>query len=553
MGATAHRLFSGITAVGMSGVDTFEYWKYAKELTEGRADFIFDRLSFYSLNMLAMKTLGVNDYAIRAFVGAAQIVNVGLVYLLAIRMSWKPLVALSAAALYGLNPVIFAYAATELPHIYGATFVLLAGHCAISAVASGTRPGMRLIATAGAGFFAADAVLTHEDLLLLTMGLGLASVLMVPGGRWFLPRIYRSIAVGAGFTAGFLCGLLWPMLVTGVGPSRLVGDFFAVRAMIDENTLLRTSGAVFPMTMPRIFSNVADLVRQPLFTTVLVVIIATPLYQLRRRQEWLKQPLVLEAMVLSHIVLFVCLGRIYLEGGYQRIFIPSIALIFGMSLCGGHELVRIALSRITPPMKASGMATALCVAIASATLITYQPQVYAARPTSPHRQLYDAVKDAVTADRKLLLPACFAPADGFSLQVDWVGIGSEVYLGRNAVPVYLAGELEPFDKFVTDHSIRYVFVANSYIRGMMPRDRVVDIFAVLYGAQLPADTRDTLRVAPQEIWPGETRVIWSQSACSFEAATLRRLLSERQGQPVARMLGLGEVYELPLRRAGQSS
>jgi hypothetical protein len=553
MAAIGHRLFSGITTVGMNGVDTFEYWKYAKELTEGRADFTFDRLSFYALNVLAMKTLGVNDYAIRAFIGAAQVANVGLLYLLAARISRNPLVALFAAALYGLNPVIFAYAATELPHVYGATFVLLAGHCAISAVASGARPAVRLIATAGAGFFAADAVLTHEDLLLLAAGLGLALILMVPTGRWFFPQAYRMVAVGAVFTVGFFGGLLWPMLVTRVGPSKLVSDFFAVRAIMDENTLLRTGGLVFRTTAPRVFRNVGELIQQPLFAAALLVVVALPVCQFWRRRKRLTQPLLLETMALSHIVLFACLGRVFLEGGYQRIFIPSVTLIFALTLCGGYEFVRLALSRAAGPRRAAGAATALCVAIAAATLVMYQPQVYAAPAISPHRQLYDAVEGMVTADRKLLLPACFAPAYDFSLQVDWVGIGSEVYLGHDVVSVYLARELKPFDRFVASHSVRYILVTDGYIRGMMSRDGVEQIFSMLYGVPLPAMVRDSMSVAPQHIWPGEMRIIWSPPACSFESEVLRRLVSERKGHVVARVPGIGEVYELPQHPAGQSS
>src|SRR5262249_43167959 len=79
----AVRLFSGITEVGMDGVDTFEYWKYANEILHGKTDFIYDRLAFYAINVAALKILGANDYAIRAFVAGFTLLNIALVYSLA--------------------------------------------------------------------------------------------------------------------------------------------------------------------------------------------------------------------------------------------------------------------------------------------------------------------------------------------------------------------------------------------------------------------------------------------------------------------------------------
>src|ERR1700730_4317138 len=75
----AERLFSGVTMVGMTGVDTFDYWRIANELLHGRYESEYHRFSFYALNALAMKLLGANDYAIRAFIGGFAVLNVALV------------------------------------------------------------------------------------------------------------------------------------------------------------------------------------------------------------------------------------------------------------------------------------------------------------------------------------------------------------------------------------------------------------------------------------------------------------------------------------------
>src|SRR5690242_9175243 len=53
-----YRLFAGITTVGMTGVDTFDYWRVANDFLHGHYDSEYHRLSFYALNALALKLLG---------------------------------------------------------------------------------------------------------------------------------------------------------------------------------------------------------------------------------------------------------------------------------------------------------------------------------------------------------------------------------------------------------------------------------------------------------------------------------------------------------------
>lgn len=75
MGVAAHRLFAGITVAGMTGVDTFYYWGVANDLLHGHYDSDAHRLSLYAVYALALKILGANDYAIRAFIGGLAVLT----------------------------------------------------------------------------------------------------------------------------------------------------------------------------------------------------------------------------------------------------------------------------------------------------------------------------------------------------------------------------------------------------------------------------------------------------------------------------------------------
>lgn len=320
------------------------------------------------------------------------------------------------------------------------------------------------------------------------------------------------------------------------GSGKLVADFFTLRATLDEHTATRTGGAFFEVAAARLLGNIAfDLVRQPLITAIVIVMVAAPACYAWVRSDRLKRVLVLEATAVAHIVLFLCFGQIYLEGNYQRIFIPTVGLIYAFSLCGGYDIVRLLVMRLIGQSASVVAATLLCAAIVGLTMVAYRPLSYDRPPVSLHRKLYDATKGRVTVERKLLLPARFA------LDADWVGIGSRVYLDGAVVPVYLASELEQFDRFIVDHSIRYVLVARTYIGGLTAPDQIERIFSLLYGSPLPGEIRNNLSVASQEIWRGETRVVWSPEACQFEAEVLGRLMLGRQGKLVAK----GETYELP--------
>jgi len=534
MSVLSFRLFAGMTTAGMSGVDTFEYWKNANEIMHDKRDFVFNRLSFYAINILAFKVLGANDYAIRSAVGVMAVLNVGLVYLLSYRLASSALSALAVAALYAFNPVLLRYAETELPHIAGATFVLLTFLFSLPLIDRQERLNRRLACAFLAGAAMAAAVLTHEDLVFLAGGHVLAIALVLftapdrPAGT-ARPREFALII--AALVLGGVFGTLLSMLATGVGPVKVVRDFFALRAAVDGNTAIRTGGEFLKIVFVRAITNfTVDTVGGILTMLAAAFAVIVPIAYARRRRRDLAALLSIELPLVFYIVAFLGIGRVYMEGSYQRLFIPLLGPTLAFTLASGFLLFdRAWLRRI---------ALVVLVGISSFLVWTYQPWVQPERVPTRHRALYDATKALVTPERRLLLPACFG------LDASWVGIGSKVYLGDNVVSIYLMNELVGFDTLLAKEKIGFVLVATNPLRGMWPLDQMQKLFSVTYGEPMTDTQVKTLSRVSQDIWRGDTRVDWSPEACAFESSSVRKLVEERGGRPVASAPGVGDIFAL---------
>lgn len=533
LGLTAFRLFSGMTVVGMNGVDTFEYWKYADEFLHGKSDFDFDRLSFYAINVAAFKLLGVNDYAMRAFVAAFALVNIALVYLLGWLVARNAFVALAVAVLYAFNPTVLSNATTELPHIAGATFVLLAALFALPASDQSVPPHERLTAGFLLGAALACAVLTHEDLVFLIVGYVLAIALPAVLSETRSAQAGRDLALAlASLVVGGIVCTAALMVALRVGPVKMADHFLHLRTHFNENTALRTGGDFFGYVTLRMLKNfTVDTVGGVITAVTVVLGVIVPARFVVRRCDRMRVLLTLELPVLMYVVCFLGLAQIYLEGPYRRLFVPLIGPTLVFAVCGSYLLSR------TPQPLRRGIATAAVFAGVAYILIGFQPWTFASPPISPHRRLYDAVRDLITPERKLLLPACYADYR------PWVGIGSRVYLDGNAVPIYQLRNWKSFDALIAAEHVGYVYVPGMQIPGPSYREWIEQLFRLTYGIPIDPALLNGLPQVSQEIWRGDTRVVWTDEACKFEAQVLRRLLHERGARLVE--TDPGEIYELP--------
>jgi hypothetical protein len=532
MGLAARRLFIGMTTVGMTGVDTFDYWRIADDLLHGHYDTEYHRLSFYALNALALKLLGSNDYAIRAFISGFAVLNIALVYLLARRVAGDAVIGLAAAALYAVNPAVLLNAGTELPHTASATFVLL---CALLALRATDRTGglrSRAVASALTGMSVTAAALTHEDLAFL--GIGYFIVVALPPAPRGLPQAPvtrgRDSALSAGvFVLGAAAAAACLMGWVGVTPWKMLGDFFHLRDEFAANTELRTGGEFFATVPARMLRNLTvDMVGNVVTGLAAVIALIAPIAFAMRRDERLKMLLTLEIPVVIYFAGFLGIAQIYL-GNYQRLFVPMIAPVLVFAVCGAYLLLRHSLR---------WSAAAAIVAWAAYVVIDDRPWKFAPSEMSPHRQLYDAVKDRVTSQRKLLLPACY------KLDFPYVGIGSRVYLDGNVVPIYLLRDFVNMDALIAANHVGYVYVPDMPLRGIWPREGIEQLFRKTYGTPMARALLDALPRLPQDLWRGDTRVEWTGAACAYEEETLRRLLAERGARVAVTVRGMGDVYEL---------
>ena len=532
MGLAARRLFAGITTAGMTGVDTFDYWRIANDLLHGHYEpyaTSSHRLSFYALNALALKVLGANDYAIRAFIGGFAVLNIALVYLLAQAVARNRAVALAAAALYAVNPVVMYYAGTELPHITGATFVMICSLLSLPATDRKADFRVRIAATFMMGVGVSAAVLTHEDLAFLGVGyfilvaLPLTARTTAPGER------RRDVALNAGaFVVGAVAAAACLMAIFGVTPWGMIQDTLRFRAEADAKSALGIGEffATVPARMIRSFT--VDALGNVVTGLAAVAAVAAPIAFAARRCEQLRRLLILAIPVVIYVVGFLGIGRIYL-GGYQRLLIPLLGPTLVFALCGAFLLLRRPWRR--------AIAAAL-VAWAAYVVIGDRPWYFAPPAMSVHRQLYDAVKDWVGPQRKLLLPACFA------IDFPYVGISSGVYLDGNVVPIYLMRDFVSLDALISANRAGYVFIPEAPRRGMWPRERIERLFRETYGVAMERPLLDALPRLPPELWRGDTRVEWTGAACDFEEQVLRQLLDRRGARVVLAVHNLGDVYEL---------
>lgn len=530
----AYRIFHGITLVGIGGVDSFLYVKQADDMLHGKPDADATRLSFDALNYLAMKTLGVNDYALRGFIGVAACLNVVMLFFLAWRISGNALVGLAAAATYAFNPVVVSFAMTELPHTYSAAFVLMGVAAWLPTRSANVNRRSQLLYGGFAGCFFALAVFTHEDLIFLAALFGLLTAFADPhrkSSAWSA-RLQQAVAPLGCFALGFAAGFAVLMLITGIGPAELARQVPARSSYIAQTTAL-AGGHFFANTAPRIFASIKELMDLNLQRLAIVALFAVPVAFAVFRGRRLKTALLLEGAMLGYFFLFFIM-QAFLEtnSDYARVFVPPLGLGILVTFCGGYLIAKSLLEKSAIRFPAAILAL-LTVGFCAYAVAPYHLNKFRFPAVSPSRQLYDALSGEVGPGKRLLLPTCFG------LDVPWWGPGSPVYFGGNAVSL-LVNELEPFDAFVAKHSIRYVFVASAFnALEIMSQPQIAHVFSTFYGVELPPEIKGILPASPS------LRITWPPQACAFEAELLRKAALAHGGRLISSLPALGDVYALP--------
>jgi hypothetical protein len=533
----AYRVFSGITTVGISGVDAFLYVKNAYDSLKGKVDPNATRISFHMLNYFAMRTLGANDYAVRAFIGATALLNILMVYIISVRLSASAVAGLAAAVAYAFNPIVLPYAMSELPHIYGAFFVLSASAAWLVSIDLDASRRMQLLCCGLTGLCLALATSTHEDLIFLAFAFALLSMIALSRKQScaFRTRAQDMLGSVTCFGVGFVIGITGPMLVTGIGPREVFQNVLATGAYMQLVTA-REGQQFLQSTAPRFLTSLIELMGVRLSVLSAVAFVLVPLALGAFRSQRAKVTALVQVAVVVYIVLFFAM-QIFLEtnNDYARVFIPVLGLSISATVGGCYLVIQLLFTRLRVKF-ASFLAGLIIAGLCSYTAAEYRPFAFARPGVSVPRQLYDALQMKVTATQRLFLPTCF----GSWTAGDWWGPASPVYFGENAISL-LWHQPEAFEDFITTHSIRYILVTTAYTLQIMPLEEIQGIFSKFYGAVLPPAIEKTL--ITQRIG-GRMRTTWSQEACALEGDILRGATLKRGGQLLTSLPSIGELYEI---------
>src|SRR5262249_51639362 len=140
---------------------------------------------------------------------------------------------------------------------------------------------------------------------------------------------------GAVAAAGLMAGF-------GLSPWKMLHDALLSREEYDANTAIRTGGQFFATVPMRILHNfTVDLMGRIATGLAVAVAVIAPVAFAVRRSEQLKRLLTLEIPVVAYVAAFLGIAQIYLEGNYQRLFVPLLGPTLVFALAGAYLLLPV--------------------------------------------------------------------------------------------------------------------------------------------------------------------------------------------------------------------
>jgi hypothetical protein len=449
LAASAILRLHGVVKNGIIGSDTFQYWDIALlwkshhyVLNNDTREFHqFFRPIFYALNLLSLHLFGVRDYSLRALIGIADVINVGLVVLVGWVFFHNFVLAILVAVCYATTPSAILLSQIELPHTYSVTFVLLMflawllvhrkGNC------TGGRP-YRLIAASG--LFGGCAAATHGSTTFLAPPMVMLLVLnaFFSSSTPVKHRTLHAIREAAAFTAGFAV----PYIFGGA----LVGYVYMSRALFSEATI-RSPGDINRLRL--LWTYLSEGPRASMSPCVAYLAWAGAALILRQGLRSRRLDLVFWSpllILLGYSVLFsLVFGNVF----YPRLYLPLDIFLL---------LVVFTLPRTIGAMWGTIAGAASSLAVTSTVVFyTFTPQLpdimrlFRGQSKGTVRAVYDAIGDRVGEHARLLV----AP------YVQWV------HRPSFKVPVYFGDTMRyllecregTLDHFVTEEQVRYIFIS----------------------------------------------------------------------------------------------
>jgi hypothetical protein len=441
--ASYYRLYE-IKRIGMWGVDTFQYWSISKSWSQGKPEILFYRPVAYIIQVLALKTVGYNDYSIKVINWLISLGNMLLIVAAANMLLSNKWVGLGCAFVYAFLPTAIEHSRHELLHIYGETFVLLSAITLIVAVRK--NDGNKLLVFLS-GLSISFASQTHNDLAVAIIAPFVVLLATCSPKKYGFQNAVKKyfllcITISAGFWMPYIVGGIFfgfRTLYNNMAYIKSINPLPSLDLVQLPYFILKITGLSVRLNTNRIF--------EVFFWTSLIYSPFLSIWLARKNIDW-KGHFVPVLMGVSYIVGYVIIVQHnYENGGEERLFFPFVSLLILHVNYWHFRLLEI----VSPRWVATSV-----VLLTSAAFVLTLPPPFSRTLTVPsvYRQVYEIAGDKVNQENRLLvLPL------NYSVGLAPYRIAGEMYFGNNAIYLASVTKEGSLEDIVRKFNIRFIYIA----------------------------------------------------------------------------------------------
>lgn len=446
--------FDGITEEGVrKGADAFNYYKEAKLWADGQPPQYyggnFYRPVSYSLQGLAIRIFGFNDYAIKMMHCLMDMITIFLVFMSAYVLTRDFWLGAISSLLYTFLPGVIGLVRWEMLHAESTFFVTLAFFLFASFIVGKYKKGVKLIFLFISGVSLGLAANTHADLAFLGPAFIFFQFIEFYNSQDKKESIKKFLLYSIIFTFGFFT----PYLVGAI----LLGVKNVLRVFYREITLVNSSAERLfgQVSKPRLFFRILSLSfaycigKQiiPFWVLLIGAVFIMVYRRIKKRDDLLLAyfPLILIFFyVLMYTILVSQFGK-----NAGRLFLPLVPMVIVTLTVWYHKLFQDLIPK-------HSMIAFVCLFL---IIFFINPKVIPGeKPAkSRYRLVYEMLKNNVNSENKILI----AP---LTIYAHDKGFQSELYFGKNAsymldLSIKDKYNLKSLKNLLVDKNIRYVFLS----------------------------------------------------------------------------------------------
>lgn len=451
--------FDGITEQGLSGGDTIRQMREAKLWADGqppRFTGIFYRPVSYFLQGLAIKIFGYTDYSIKILHDFMDMINIFLIFLLAVKFAKNLWVGVASSLLYAFLPKVIYFCRSEMVHVESTTFVLLALFFFILFDRQGKKGFKWYLLLFLAGLNSGLAANTHTDLAFLAPGYVLYLFIKSYSSQNKKKSFKEFLIHGSIFSFSFFTPYLLGFFIFGT--EKVFHIMLAGGKIVKWNM----DNLYNPVSKPQLFFGILNnslnfhFGKQFFFLGILLIgVIFIMIYRIIKKQNdplYAYFPLIL---ILSYVFFYSC----FFSGviGSERYFIPLLPLVIFIVTLWYYKISRQFLGNYS-------LIGFICLFLIL-FFLNAKMMPGTKIPKSSYRFIYDILKDDVNPENKLLI----APVTVYSLDR---GYQYDLHFGENAVymcylPLNNEYNLKTLKELLKGMNIRYIFLGKNIDRRLL--------------------------------------------------------------------------------------